>query len=182
MWIEIRTCNQTDASVMSYRASGMWIEIWYGRNSIISYPVIPRERYVDWNWFKHVEVITRQVIPRERCVDWNTQRSRVAINVTLVASLTRCVDWNPTASSEWQRQIVASLTRYVDWNVRTIWTRNRFNRHTARAVCGWNHYLLLYIYHIGMWIEIILGSLQLLHYEVIPREQYVDWNGNIILF
>ena len=71
MWIEIRTCNQTDASVMSYRASGMWIELWYGRNSIISYPVIPRERYVDGNWFKHVEVITRQVIPRERYVDWN---------------------------------------------------------------------------------------------------------------
>ena len=97
MWIEIHQDNRHLPTHLSYRASDMWIEITCNSIIRIKSAVIPRERYVDWNTPCSIKHEFDHVIPRERYVDWNWQ-----------------------IPNHWKNTWVIPCERYVDWSLLPI--------------------------------------------------------------
>ena len=139
MWIEITSRCPTARRGWSYRASGMWIEMFVSSVSPDAAPVIPRERYVDWN----------NCLFKKRPTCFRSYRaSGMWIEITVIKNENQPLD-------------VIPRERYVDWNRAAFVVFDKDQRHTARAVCGLKYQILTPYksdhpsYRAsGMWIEI----------------------------
>ena len=132
----IRPCHKRRKS---YRASGMWIEIWHFLKRCEYILVIPCERYVDWNNNPKVYRLAAPVIPCERYVDWNYIVENLCVrNESHIARAVCGLKWSPPegypspvvsyrTSGMWieisslsrdaaQAAYVIPRERYVDWN------------------------------------------------------------------